>query len=349
MTDVSEVVAEDTVSGNGIERELDVYDEDGTEEIDGGFEAEANPRTDVQGLMVPIGQITGWQGGDPPADWLVRSVAKRLHNPILVRETGKKKHPYEVVDGRRRLKALREAKAKEVPVVIDNTGDDIDMLAIFLNSARSDNMAHSAKAVKAKLDAGQSDKDIALDAANGDAKLAANILPKIRALRDVATKLHPELFAAVEAGTMGTWAARMAARQPDVVQARLVAILNETGKVTPDNVVDARRAKQQAAAAEPEIVDAILDAPADLGDEDDDAEEYEAEEYDSRESQAADTYQGAMANGEPSISHEQRRQSAIRLLTAAAKEMGFIQATWSDVADCIPLVEDVITTLKEAS
>lgn len=321
---------------------LDIHDApNGVEdEIGNGFETDANPRTDVLGMMVPIGWITGWQGGDPPADWLVRSVAKRLHNPILVRETGKKRYPYEVVDGRRRLKALRENGAKEVPVVVDEVTDDLDMLAMFLNSARSDNMAHSAMAVKAKLDAGLSDKDIALAAANGDAKLGKNILAKVRALRDIATKLHPELFKGLEDGRVGGWAARMAARQPEAVQLRMVERLIANNKLTPDDVIEERRAKQIAAAQDSDILDAILSAPDDLGDED-------GEEYDSPESRTADRYQGATTDGQPSIPATQRKASAIRLLTAAAKELGFIQGEYTEVPDCIGLIEDVITTLQE--
>lgn len=172
-------------------------------------------------------------------------------------------------------------------------------------------------------------------------------------------KLLPELIEAVEKKKMSPWSARMAARQPEVVQKRLVAILNETGKVTPDDVVAARRAKQLAAAATPDITDAIEDAPADLGD--DDEFEHDIDEFNSFDSEGRNAYgdnredveelnsqyQGATSDGKPSISAQQRKASAIRLLVAAAKELGLITGVWTEVEDCIGMVEDVVSTLND--
>jgi ParB-like chromosome segregation protein Spo0J len=289
--------------------------------------------------MIPLGDIDPGKGGDPPTPGFVKSVRKRMRQPILVEDTGRKKGRYRIVDGRRRFYAVKEfAKddgITEIAAVLDEGASDLT--PITMNALRSDNVIDSARRVWAKLDKGLSDKDIALEAADGIAEIAKQLLPTVRGLRDM-RKLLPELIEAVEKRKMSPWSARMAARQPD--------------NVTPDDVVAARRHKQIEAAAADEIVDAIESAPDDTGENLDDEEgELPADEaeFDAFEDGEDSPYEGATSNGQPSIAPEQRKASAIRLLTAAAKELGFTIGVWPESEDCVGLIEDVISTLNDLS
>lgn len=198
---------------------------------------------------LPIEQIRGILVGDPPSDALVKSVAKKgVINLPTVRYIAP--GVYEVIDGRRRLRALLLNGKAVAEVVVNNNVEDVGGASLVSNYIRSENVIQAAKEVWARMDNGETDKEIAEEE---DINIA-----QIRALRDM-RKLLPELIEAVESGQMKSWAARMAARHPAEVQQQLVERLRANGKVTADDVKDVRSVKRVAAVTE--VEDLFEDLP----------------------------------------------------------------------------------------
>jgi ParB-like chromosome segregation protein Spo0J len=176
---------------------------------------------------------------------------------------------YEVVDGRRRLRALLLNGQNVAEVVVNNTIEDTSGASLVSNYIRSENVIQAAREVWNRMDDGETEKEIAEEE-------GINIA-QIRALRDM-RKLLPELIAAVENGQMKSWAARMAARHPEDVQRQLVERLQANGKVTADDVKEVRSVKRKGAVSEvgdlfedlPELDDEYNSTGDDLTDDDTD-------------------------------------------------------------------------------
>jgi hypothetical protein len=190
-------------------------------------------------MLVPLDNIKGWEGGDPPASDFIADVRRYgIENPIrVVLQDG----VYYAVDGRRRLKTadhLRQNGVEgfgQVPVVIDTRkGREPGLSSLAMNYQRGENYTGDARTVKGYIDQGWTEKQIAAE--------SGLKVEQVRALRDVATKLDSRLIAAIERGQMSPWSAKHAARLKAPEQEKLVKILMKKGKVAPDDVVQVRNA-----------------------------------------------------------------------------------------------------------
>jgi ParB/RepB/Spo0J family partition protein len=303
-------------------------------DLKGLVPTESREETEFQLLDPKLVKLVG--GGDPPSNDFIYSVATHgFYQPILVRSTGQKRQPYEVVAGRRRLAA---AKLLGIPVpamVEGRKSVNADIAALAENFQRGENVIGDAKIVWRLLDGGYTEKQIA--------EASGLKIIQVRALRDM-RKLRPELIEAVEDGKMRPWSARMAARQdPHTVQQRLVDILEENGQITADDVVNVRRDNQGKAAAE--VGGLIHEMPADFDDEDDDEDGYRpdddlvggyAEPVDDDDDEEYSSGSGA------TVAH------AIRYLNAGAVELAKVMHENPEWAGAHQLLDDAITTLRES-
>lgn len=223
--------------------------------------------------MVPLDQIGGWEGvGDPPPDDFIDDIRKNgLEIPIVV--DAEEDGSFTIVEGKRRLRAFQVLTEEgiegfdAIPAVINPRRNQRDsrLRSLSANYQRGENVTGDARTVKALMDAGYKDKQIA-EASNTP-------LATVRVLRDIAFKLHPTLFEATEQNKMKPWTAKEASRLGPEGQARLIAKLEANGRVTSDDAIEARRFRVIQAA------DSVL--PKDMFDGDaelpyDDEEEDEA-------------------------------------------------------------------------
>ncbi len=201
---------------------------------------------------IHISSIEGWSEGDPPSPEFVKSVGKKLYNPVLVRPLAN--GMYEIVDGRRRVRALNINGVDEVEAFVDPSiqPEDVASVSLIANYLRRENVLQAARTVWGKMDAGETEKEIA-DKHTID-------IGVIRSLRDM-RNLREELVEAIELGKMKPWSARMAARHPkDTVQQELVDIYHERGYVTSMDVTNARKVKNTQATGE--LSDLLQNVPS---------------------------------------------------------------------------------------
>jgi ParB/RepB/Spo0J family partition protein len=288
--------------------------------------------------MISVKEIEGAEEGDPPSKAFLESVETHgFYQPILVRPTGRKKQPYALIAGRRRLKAARQLGIDQIPAMIEERESvNSDIAALAENFQRSENVIGDAKIVWRLLDDGIDEKKIA---SSSGLKLV-----QVRALRDM-RKLRPELIEAIENGQMRPWSARMAARLPDAAQQRLIDILEENGQVTSDDVVNVRKVRQGQATAE---LGGIIDEFPDDTEYQDEREARapyatEAEdEFDRYEEDDEDEEDGGR------LGNEKHVKAAIRYLGVALGELAHVRRFSSDWDGAARLVEDALTTLRES-
>jgi ParB/RepB/Spo0J family partition protein len=298
---------------------------------------------------LPIEKIHGIFVGDPPSDALVKSVGKRgVINLPTVREVDWADGEYEVVDGRRRLRALLLNGKTVAEVVVNNSVEDVSGASLVSNYLRSENVIQAAREVWARMDAGETDKDIAEEE---DINIA-----QIRGLRDM-RKLLPELIAAVEAGQMKSWAARMAARHPAEVQQQLVERLKANGKVTADDVKEVRSVKRAEAVSE---VEDLFENLPELDDVDEMARKFAYGEYDGtgddvtdddeEDDAARDNYLvAATADAAPKVkvARKERLENVQALVGQAKKEILAIKSNVrsGEEVKVLGLLEDILAEL----
>jgi ParB/RepB/Spo0J family partition protein len=290
-------------------------------------------------IELPIDQIHGVFVGDPPSDTLIKSVGlKGVINLPTVREIHD--GTYEVVDGRRRLRALVANDQEYAQVVVNNNVEDSDSASLVSNYLRSDNVLQAAYVVWRRLDSGETEKEIADEEGINVAK--------IRALRDM-RKLRPELIQAVERGTFSPRPAQYAARLDDESQAKLVEILEENGKLTINDVSDVRKVNRNQAKVE--VADLFENLP-ELDDEpqysgtgddatDDDPEYVSDEDY----AEAV----AALDKTKVKISRQDRLANARRLVSESRKELLAIKSNVRNAAEIAALgyLEQALDMLAE--
>ena len=201
--------------------------------------AQVTPKA-FQSRLIALGDIDGWEDiGDYPTESFVDDVrANGLEVPIVVEAVGDR---YVVVEGRRRLKTFNMLHAEgangfsSIPAVINprKTQRDLKLRSLSMNYKRGENVTGDARTVKDLMEQGYTEQTIA--AASGTP------LETVRALRDIGQKLHPRLFKAVEQDKMKPWSAKHASRLGPAGTARLLAILDQNGRITSDEVIEARK------------------------------------------------------------------------------------------------------------
>lgn len=180
--------------------------------------------------------------GQAPDAALVASIrAHGVLQPILVRQVDAPEggHRYEVVEGRRRIKAARKADLDEIPAALVRGPDAMGRaLTIGLHATRRKNLGAELAAIRDLVDLGAGEDAIARATGMGKGTLRA----RLRLIAD----LDPVLLQAVIAGKIAVTVAQQAAGCAAAVQARLAAIFAETGKLTGPQVAEARQAEVRA-------------------------------------------------------------------------------------------------------
>lgn len=180
--------------------------------------------------------------GQGPDAALVRSIAAHgVLQPVVVRRiedlAGVR---YDVIDGRRRIKAARRAELEDIPAVIVCGTDAMSRaLTVGLHATRRDNLGAELAAIRDLAHLGADEDAIARATGINRSTLRA----RLRLIRD----LHPVLFDAVIGGRIAMTVAQQAAGCTAETQARLAARYQETGKLTGQQVEAERRAEVRAA------------------------------------------------------------------------------------------------------
>jgi hypothetical protein len=162
------------------------------------------------------------------------------------------------------------------------------------------------------------------------AKATGMTVAQVKKARDVG-RLVPELVLAVEEGAMSSWSALNASRMPVEVQRRLVDVLNDKGKVTPQDVVNERRHRQ-------------FDAIEKIAD---DSESDGQGMFD-----APDTGYGAEESATGAADFEMPRSEKVAAAVAQARRaldlLTGLSAKSDEEADAITLLSQVIENLTSA-
>lgn len=163
----------------------------------------------------------------------------------VVQRPSRKNKPggYEVVAGRRRIKAARLAGLDEIPArVVDVSAKGaVPRTLTLLLQQQKPNPAAELAAIEGLLATGATEADIM----RATGMQIGTIRQRLRLKR-----LNPELRKAMDAGVVANRQARVAATLSITQQEALVATLAETGKLTEADVHDARSAGVAAAFAD---------------------------------------------------------------------------------------------------
>lgn len=141
-------------------------------------------------------------------DELVASIqAKGILQPLLVR---KKNGKYEVVAGRRRLKAALAAKLKDVPIIVKDASDAEALeLSIIENSQREDpNLIDEAEGFRRLIDVGKHTAKTLVDKTGKSMKYVATRLRLAALPKDIQKKIRTKM----EAGEIGVGHALLVTR-----------------------------------------------------------------------------------------------------------------------------------------
>lgn len=175
--------------------------------------------------------------GDPPDNDFIDSIARHgVIEPIVVIDHGSR---FQVMGGRRRIKACRIVEIEQIPARVypsDYTAQEV--LVIMLNEQRRDNPASDFVSVRTLLQQGATEKEIT----------TATGMPaaKIRSLLRL-ENLIPDLMAAFLDGTIATSTAKKLARLGHEIQADAADHLEEEGSLTGADVERLRRVQTNVA------------------------------------------------------------------------------------------------------
>jgi ParB/RepB/Spo0J family partition protein len=203
-------------------------------------------RIEVGYQLIKIDELPKTINGPEPDAAMVRSVRSLgILQPLLLADRGK---GFEVLDGRRRLLAAREAELPKVPCIVALNAQGVPIkrvLTIVANRRRSMNWQSEFAAVEELLGKGYSEQQLV--EATGIGK---NELRRLLRLRQLVNSLR---LAFVD-GELNASVAEAAAKLPAAAQHRLSKKLGD-GRIT---LKDVREAHQV------ETVKAAKELPADL-------------------------------------------------------------------------------------
>jgi ParB/RepB/Spo0J family partition protein len=151
--------------------------------------------------------------GPKPSCAMVESVKRfGVLQPVLLIENGE---GFKVYDGRRRVKAAREAGLEEVPAIVYPPTVTGHVLTVVANTHRSENPLADIRAIEEMLAAGKTHEEIR----------EATGMDKVRYERRLRLLgLHPDLRHEFESGRMALGVAETAAKLPGHMQKELAEI-----------------------------------------------------------------------------------------------------------------------------
>lgn len=179
--------------------------------------------------------------GPPPSKALVNAI--RLHGMLgfpNVTRVGKR---YEVLDGRRRIKAARLLGMESIPCLVVSLRGPAprDVLSISGNALRSPNPASDFRAISSLSEQGYSEAEIAL--ATGMA--VGTVKARVRLLSGLVKGLRN----ALEDGLLSVAQADAVSKLSSHAQERLSIKLGVTGKLKPADIEEERRVRRLDATA----------------------------------------------------------------------------------------------------
>lgn len=158
--------------------------------------------------------------------------------PVLIATDGDR---MEIIDGRHRIAAAREAGEREIPARIADTGlTGGAALTLITNTQRSANVIAEYDAIVRLMESGSSDTEVA--------RLTGIPVGTIRKRLKIAS-LIPELMTRFRAGEMSAPAAEAAATLPVGRQRKLNADTADVDKIRYRDIHDVRQAASASAAA----------------------------------------------------------------------------------------------------
>lgn len=188
----------------------------------------------------------GSEDGGLPIYELIKDPVESIDNfgllvPIIVRRSSSGE--MEIVDGRRRLKAVKKLGITEVPVRIIEEEDlhHPEAVTIQANTARKANPVSEYLAIKALVDRGFEEKEIAR-------KLG--VKAAVVTQRLTLANLNEDLFGLMESGHIAVGVGEAAAKLPAALQDQLVQRFQDAGdRLTLKDIQEVRRAQTQTATA----------------------------------------------------------------------------------------------------
>jgi ParB/RepB/Spo0J family partition protein len=178
-----------------------------------------------------------------PSSTLIDSIkAIGVMCPIILAASERgEKTVFNVADGKRRVKAAREAGLKELDAVIYQA-DDLtpEIITITAHATRKENRAAEYLAICQLIDNG----------ANNDQLREATGLTIAQINRTLRFgNLNADLMSAFKEGRISPSVATQCVRLSKTAQGRLARTLDKEGKLTSDDVAEERRVRSKAAAA----------------------------------------------------------------------------------------------------
>jgi ParB/RepB/Spo0J family partition protein len=182
--------------------------------------------------------------GPPPTAAMIRNVkAVGVLQPITVELVDADKATYRVVDGRRRVMAAREAGLSRIHALVRQvTPVQRAAATIALNELRSENPLGELEAIRELHKKGYDEQQIT--------EATGMRASRIRLRLALIERLNPEILKAAKAGKVGLRVAAAIAKLAPGTQAILANVLESEGKLTGDDVHQAKTAGREKALAE---------------------------------------------------------------------------------------------------
>lgn len=190
----------------------------------------------VEDIKIRLDELPTWLPGPNPTPEFSKTVLDNgVISPISLRKVN---GAWEVLDGKRRVKAARAIGLEVIPARVFTNGFYSEVLSLVLNAQRSANPAFEYEAIQALLEKGATEQLI-VSATGMD-------VGTIRKRLKLASLL-PDLFLALQAGRINYPLADRIATLPVSEQTELLEIYREEGKLTGTDVKLVTRARHDKA------------------------------------------------------------------------------------------------------
>jgi ParB/RepB/Spo0J family partition protein len=187
-----------------------------------------------------------------PAD-LKRSIQTRGQMVPVILNASEDRETYTIIDGRRRIRAMRDLGMVAVSAVVYNAPDMVGWaMAATANAVRGDNPENELEAIEALTGEGYTESQIAQ--ATG---MSVQTIRK----RERLLVLAPILREGLKTGKLAIGVAEQIAKLPEEARARAAAIFAEDGKITGHQVRELLAVERDEATAS--LSEAIFGEPVD--------------------------------------------------------------------------------------
>lgn len=199
---------------------------------------------DVVTENLPVGLIEGpLLGGDPGSDLIASVKRVGILVPVIVQQVGSRPGAtYVVVDGRRRLKAAKEAGLDVVPArILSGDVENPEAFTLQANMTRRANPVSEYVAIRDLLAKGYSEKEIVKTLGIKSAVLAQRLL---------LGNLVPTFYDLLETGRIAVSVGEAAAKLPVSVQEKLLDLFAANNdRLTLKDVQEAKRVRREESTA----------------------------------------------------------------------------------------------------